>query len=140
MKGNEAGTEAVGRTVRQGKAMEIFDSGKDLRVVVRTPAGGVVDMRVTQLEVEDQLGRFVIKADGEPALAALVPANLVLRKRDGSETHIAAGFGTLIAVGHEARIVVHEAKVLRGKRTRRNSETQLVAVVEVDAEDVPLAG
>jgi F0F1-type ATP synthase epsilon subunit len=119
--------------------MEIFDSVKDMRVVIRTPEGGVVDTRATELEVEDQLGRFVVQADGEPALAALVPGDIVLRKRDGSETRIAAGFGTLVAVGHEARVVVHEARVLRGKKVRRNSETQLVAIIDTD-ESMSLVG
>jgi F0F1-type ATP synthase epsilon subunit len=91
--------------------MEIFNSREDLRVVIRTPTASVIDTHVTALEVEDALGRFTVVADGEPALAALVPTELVLRKRDGGEIRVEVGWGSLTAVGHQARIVVDSAKV-----------------------------
>ena len=91
--------------------MEIFNSREDLRVVIRTPGAAVIDTRVTELEVEDALGRFSIVAGGDPALAALVPSELVLRKRDGGEIRVEVSWGSLTAVGHQARIVVESARV-----------------------------
>ena len=90
--------------------MDIFNSAQDLRVVVRTASKSVVDTSATEVEVEDTLGRFVITAQGEPALTALVPSEVVVRKRDGSEIHLSINWGSLVFVGNQVRIVADEAK------------------------------
>lgn len=87
------------------------DNGNDLRVVIRTLSDHVLDTQAQELEVEDNLGRFTVTANGEPALAALVPSELVLRKHDGGEIRVRVGWGTLTAVGGQARLVVHDADV-----------------------------
>lgn len=91
--------------------MEIFDSTQDLRVVIRTPTSAVLDIHVTSIEVQDHLGRFEVKVGGDPVLTALVPSDLVLHKRDGGEVHVTVGWGSLTAVGAQARIVVNGARV-----------------------------
>ncbi len=88
--------------------MKIYDSTKDIRIVIRTHEETVVDTFAASIEVEDRMGRFVVNAD-EAALAAITPSNLILRRRDGSEVIVTVGWGTLTAVGHEARIVVDRA-------------------------------
>lgn len=89
--------------------MEIFDSHKDLRVVIRTPYETILDTRACEVELEDAAGRFTLRADGEAALTALIPGDLVIRKRDGSELHLVVGYGSLVALGGQARIVVRHA-------------------------------
>jgi len=88
--------------------MNIYDSTKDIRIVIRTHEETVVDTFVSSVEVEDTMGRFIVTAD-EPTLAAITPCNLVLRRRDGSEVIVSVGWGTLTAIGSEARIVVDRA-------------------------------
>jgi F0F1-type ATP synthase epsilon subunit len=90
--------------------MDIFNSAQDLRVVVRTPTKSVLDTSATDIEVEDTLGRFVITAQAEPALTALVPSEVVVRKRDGSEIHLSISWGSLVFVGNQVRIVAEQAK------------------------------
>lgn len=87
------------------------NSAQDLRVVIRTLSDEVLDTHAGELEVEDNLGRFTVTADGDPALAALVPSEIVLRKRDGAEVRIRVGWGTLTAAAGQARLVVHDADV-----------------------------
>ncbi|RLB63832.1 MAG: hypothetical protein DRI90_05970 [Deltaproteobacteria bacterium] len=91
--------------------MEIFNSAEDLRVVIRTPSAELIDTRAIQLEGEDTLGRFTLRGKGDPVLAALVPSELRLLKRDGSEIHVTVSWGSLIAVGQQVRIVVNDAQV-----------------------------
>jgi F0F1-type ATP synthase epsilon subunit len=83
----------------------------DLRVVIRTLSEHLLDTYASELEVEDNLGRFTVTADGDPALAALVPSEITLRKRDGGEIRVRVGWGTLTAAGGQARLVVHDADV-----------------------------
>lgn len=98
------------KTEREG-TMEIFNSAEDLRVVIRTPTAELIDTRATQLEAEDTLGCFTLRANGSPVLAALVPGELRLLRRDGSEIRVTVSWGSLIAVGHQVRIVVNDARV-----------------------------
>ncbi len=91
--------------------MEIFNSVEDLRVVIRTPSAALIDTRAMELEAEDHLGRFTIRAKGSPVLAALMPGELRLFKRDGSEICVTASWGSLVAVGKQVRIVVNDARV-----------------------------
>ena len=88
--------------------MEIFNSRKDLRVVVRTAWATIIDTPASEIEVEDAIGRFTLRADGDAALAALVPSMIVVRKRDGSEVHLDAGWGSLTAAAGQVRIVVSD--------------------------------
>lgn len=87
------------------------NNGNDLRVVIRTLSHEVLDTHAAELEVEDNLGRFTVTADGDPALAALVPSEIALRRRDGGEIRVRVGWGTLTAAGGQARLVVHDADV-----------------------------
>ncbi|MBW2456096.1 MAG: hypothetical protein JRI68_16375 [Deltaproteobacteria bacterium] len=91
--------------------MEIFDSSEDLRVVIRTPSAPLIDTRATQLEVQDNLGPLTIRIKDSPVLTAVVPGELRLYKRDGSEIRVAVSWGTLVAVGQQVRIVVNDARV-----------------------------
>ncbi len=91
--------------------MEIFDSHKDLRVVIRTPEAAILDTRAREVEVEDVVGRFTLRADEEDALSALIPGEIVIRKRDGSELHLDVGYGSLTKLGSQARIVVKHAEL-----------------------------
>jgi len=89
--------------------MNIYDSTKDIRIVIRTADELVVDTFASTIEVEDAMGRFSVTVD-EAALAAITPSVVVLRRRDGSEVLVDVGWGTLTAVGSEARIVVDRAE------------------------------
>jgi F0F1-type ATP synthase epsilon subunit len=91
--------------------MEIFNSAHDLRVVVVTPSSQIIDTHVEQLEVEDQFGRFIVTAADGPTMAGLVPSRMVLRRRDGSEIHVKLSYGSLTAVGRQARVVLRDASV-----------------------------
>jgi F0F1-type ATP synthase epsilon subunit len=77
---------------------------------VRTPNKAVLDTSATEIEVEDALGRFVISAQADPALTALVPSEVVVRKRDGSEILLTISWGSLVFVGNQVRIVAKQAK------------------------------
>ncbi len=90
--------------------MDIFNSAHDYRVVVRTPTRAVLDTSATEIEVEDTLGRFTISSKDEPVLAALVPCQVVVRKRDGSEIHLTISWGTLVVAGNQVRIVARNAR------------------------------
>jgi F0F1-type ATP synthase epsilon subunit len=72
----------------------------------------VLETLVDILEVEDRAGRFVARADAVPALTALVPSEVVMRKADGSGLYVEVGRGVLTKVGHEARLVVNRADVV----------------------------
>jgi F0F1-type ATP synthase epsilon subunit len=89
--------------------MNIFDSTQDLRVVVRTPEGPVLDTRVAELWGRDQLGELRLDVNSDPMLAALVPSELVLHKRDGSTIVVRVSWGSLTAVADQVRIVVRSA-------------------------------
>jgi F0F1-type ATP synthase epsilon subunit len=91
--------------------MEIFNSKRDLRVLVVTPSEQIIDTHVEQLEVEDQFGRFIVTSGAEPLMAGLVPGHMVLSRRDGSQIHIKLSYGSLTAVGGQARVVVRDADV-----------------------------
>ncbi|MEM9694511.1 MAG: hypothetical protein AAGA56_18320 [Myxococcota bacterium] len=91
--------------------MEIFNSARDLRVVIRTLNEELIDTRATELEVEDALGRFSIMAGSEPSLASLIPSVVIVRKRDGSEVQVKMSWGTLTAVDGQARIIARDAEV-----------------------------
>lgn len=91
--------------------MDIFNSKEDLRVVVRTPSAAIVDMRVVELEAEGRNGRITVRANCEPTMAGLVHGELRLRKRDGSEIVVRVDWGSLVAIGHQARIVVESASL-----------------------------
>ncbi|MEM1030053.1 MAG: hypothetical protein AAF928_11435 [Myxococcota bacterium] len=86
------------------------DTGRDLRIVIRTPDRVVVDTVATHVEVEDTLGRFVVD-DLSPNLAALTPSEVTVVRRDGSRVSVQVGWGTLTAVGTEARLIVDRAAV-----------------------------
>ncbi len=93
--------------------MDIFDSTKDLRVVLRTPSSLLLDTRASSVEAEDHLGRFELRVDSDPALAALVPSTLCIRKRDGSELLVEVSWGSLAKAGDQVRLVVREARIRR---------------------------
>jgi hypothetical protein len=97
---------------------ESGDDMNDLRVVIRTPNSLLLDAIASELEVEDQLGRFTVVAGGEPALAALVPSTLVVRKADGSEIRVQITWGSLTAVGNQARMIVESGDVHLGEPIR----------------------
>jgi hypothetical protein len=103
------GTAGIDPT--QDQTMEIFDSMKDVRVVIRTPWAHVLDTRAIELEVADTHGAHMLRADREPQLLALVPGEIVLRRRDGTEIHVTVSWGSLTAMGRQIRIVVERAKV-----------------------------
>jgi F0F1-type ATP synthase epsilon subunit len=88
-------------------------STNDLRVVIRTPSSLLLDTTASELEVEDQLGRFTVVAGGDPALAALVPSELTVRHADGSELRVQISWGSLTAVGNQARLIVESAEIVR---------------------------
>jgi F0F1-type ATP synthase epsilon subunit len=88
----------------------IYDSTKDIHVIVQTPHAVLLDCVASELDVEDQLGRFTVR-HGEPALAALVPSEIVIRRRDGGELRIDATWGSLTAVGKQVRIVIRSGEV-----------------------------
>lgn len=90
--------------------MMIFDSAHDLHVVIRTAHTVLLDTIATELELEDQLGRFTLRS-GEPSLAALIPSEVVVRRRDGSEARVDVTWGSLTAVGSQVRIVVRSGDV-----------------------------
>jgi F0F1-type ATP synthase epsilon subunit len=92
--------------------MEIYNSAKDLRVVICTPDRRVLDVPAIELEVEDAVGRFTLTANGDPALAAVVPSTMILRKRDGSELHIEVTWGSLTAASGQVRVVVNDCSVV----------------------------
>jgi F0F1-type ATP synthase epsilon subunit len=81
----------------------------ELRVVLRTPTELLLDTNVCELEAADLAGRFVVRADCEPVLTALVPGDIVMRSGDGRELRAAVGFGSCIKVGREVRLVVEHA-------------------------------
>jgi len=91
--------------------MDIFNSKEDLRVVVRTPSAAIVDTHVTELEAEGWNGNFVVRSGAEPTMAGLASGEMVLRKRDGSEIRVRIDWGSLVAVGHQVRVVVENASV-----------------------------
>jgi F0F1-type ATP synthase epsilon subunit len=90
--------------------MMIFDSAQDLHVVIKTPHAMLLDTVACSVELEDQLGRFSIEG-GDAALAALVPSEIVVRRRDGSEARLQITWGSLTAVGSQVRIVVQHGDV-----------------------------
>jgi hypothetical protein len=91
--------------------MEIFKGKEDLRVVIRTPSAAILDARVTQLETEGRDGRIVVRAGSEPTMMGLTDTELKLRKSDGSEIMVRVDWGSLVAIGKQARIVVESASV-----------------------------
>ena len=91
--------------------MDIFNSREDLRVVVRTPSAAIVDTHVTELEAEGRNGKFVVRSGAEPTMAGLASGEVVLRKRDGGEIRVRVDWGSLVAVGHQVRVVVENASV-----------------------------
>ncbi len=95
--------------------MMIFDSAQDIHVVIQTPHQVLLETVACELDVEDQLGRFTIR-EGDAALAALVPSEVIVHRRDGSQARVTVTWGSLTAVGNQVRIVVrsgevHETKV-----------------------------
>jgi F0F1-type ATP synthase epsilon subunit len=90
--------------------MMIFDSAQDIHVVIKTPNALLLDTVACAVDLEDQLGRFTIEG-GDAALAALVPSEIVVRRRDGSEARIDITWGSLTAVGNQVRIVVRSGEV-----------------------------
>lgn len=90
--------------------MQIFNSAEDMRVMLSTPAGRVLDLRVTELELLDQGPGAPLRAGEMPLLTALLPGRLLLRKRDGSEICVLVGWGSLTMVGKQARVVVSRAE------------------------------
>src|SRR5262245_16477099 len=97
-------------TLSHGDTMMIFDSAHDIRVVIRTPWELLLDTVAMEVEVEDTQGRFTLRA-GDAELAALVPSSVIVRRRDGSEIHVDVTWGSLTAVGNEARLVVRGGEV-----------------------------
>ena len=83
---------------------------EDFHLIVRTPHRLLLDTICSQIEVEDHMGRFDV-VPGEPALAALVPSEIVVRRRDGSEAHLDISWGSLTAVGRQVRIIVENATI-----------------------------
>jgi F0F1-type ATP synthase epsilon subunit len=91
--------------------MQIYNSKEDLRVVVRTPSAAVIDCAVTELEVEGPGGPLLIVAGAEPTLLGLAGTDLRLRKRDGTVIGVSVDWGSLVAVGRQARVVAHNAVI-----------------------------
>ena len=87
-----------------------IDSAQDIHVVIQTPQTLLLETIARELEVEDQLGRFILHS-GDAALAALVPSRIVVRRGDGSEAHVDVTWGSLTAVGSQVRIVVRSGAV-----------------------------
>jgi F0F1-type ATP synthase epsilon subunit len=85
-------------------------SPPSIHVVVQTPYAVLLDTVASELELEDQLGRFTVRS-GDAALAAIVPSEIVVRRHDGSEAHIDVSWGSLTAVGSQVRIVVRSGLV-----------------------------
>ncbi len=90
---------------------EIFHSNKDVRVVLRTSNRILVDCHAVHLEVEDARGRFGIDSRTDPTMVALVPSELVVHKRDGSQLRVQVSWGSLTSVGNQVRIVARKARV-----------------------------
>ncbi len=86
--------------------MMIYDSTKDIHVVIRTLHRTLIDTVACEVEVEDHWGRFTLRG-GDAALAALVPSTIVVRRRDGSEAHLAVTWGSVTAAGNQVRVLVH---------------------------------
>lgn len=85
-------------------------SAQDLHLIVRTPHRLLLDTICTQIEVEDHMGRFMIEP-GEPALAALVPSEIVIKRPGGGEARLAVSWGSLTAVEGQVRIIVENATI-----------------------------
>lgn len=98
--------------------MDIFHSAKDLRVVICTQDNVLLDTHVKRLEAFDHLGQLVLDGDSPPMLAALIPGDIVVHRRDGTTTRIEAGWGSLTSVGNQVRIATSRGRVMR----RRQSE------------------
>ncbi len=94
---------------RGGLRFKAMRPNDELRVVLRTPTELLLDTKVSELEAADLAGRFVVRADCEPVLTALVPGDIVLRNRDGRELRAAIGFGSCTKVGREVRLIVEHA-------------------------------
>ena len=92
----------------------IFDSYRDVRVVIRTTNRVLVDCRAAKLEVEDARGRFTLDAASPATMVAVVPSDILVHKRDGSCLRIHVSWGSLTAVGSQIRIIARDAHVVAG--------------------------
>ena len=90
---------------------EIFDSKHDVRVVLRTTNKILSDSYATSVEVEDARGRFTVDATTKPTMVALVPSDILIHKRDGSQLRARVSWGSMTAVGNQVRIVAKNAKL-----------------------------
>lgn len=86
------------------------DAAGGMRLVIRTPAGVVADVRVAGLTAEDVSGRFGLRPGAEPLIAALEPALITYRDEEG-EHFVAAGRGFLYADRSRVRVAVRTAVV-----------------------------
>jgi len=89
--------------------MEIYDSTKDVRVVLRTPTHTLIDTHVVMLEIADEAGHFAIDGGQASMLRSLLPGELRLVKRDGSEVRVVVSWGSLTKLGNQIRIVARHA-------------------------------
>jgi len=89
--------------------INIFNSAKDLRVIVRTPTERLFDAHAQSIEGSDGLRSFAIEHDAPAMITALMPGEIVLRKRDGRRLVLQIGWGSLIAVNNEVRITAGRA-------------------------------
>ena len=113
--GVRATDELYGAMMRQVAAnlndTEIFDSKHDVRVVLRTTNKILSDSYATSIEVEDARGRFTVDATTKPTMVALVPSEILIHKRDGSQLRARVSWGSMTAVGNQVRIVAENAKL-----------------------------
>lgn len=78
-------------------------------LVVRTPAGVVVDAPVRAVVAEDGSGRFGLQPGVEPLVAALVPTVLEYRDLEGQTHWLAVGRGALVATREYVVVTTRDA-------------------------------
>lgn len=91
--------------------MTIYDSAKDMRVVLRTTDGQLLETVASQVRAPSRQGELVLQRGGSPQLVALVPGEVVLCRRGGGCSYITVDWGSLTAMGNEVRITVRSAEM-----------------------------
>ena len=92
--------------------MTIYDSAKDMRVVLRTTDGQLLETVASKVCAPSRDGELVLSRGGCPQLVALVPGEVVLYSRGGARTRLLIDWGSLTAMGNEVRITVRSAAIL----------------------------
>jgi F0F1-type ATP synthase epsilon subunit len=95
----------------EDEEMTIYDSAKDMRVVLRTTDGQLLETVASKIRAPGRHGELLLTRGSSPQMVALVPGELVLNKRHGDTQRILVDWGSLTAMGNEVRITVRHAAI-----------------------------